>query len=115
MILEVSDFEAALRFIAGRPKPLAAYLFSRSNTARQQLIDRSQSGSIAFNDVIVQAGVQGCPSAAWAPAALAAAMERWGSAASQTKNLSTNGPLHSIWPGAIPLRKQAVILKRLLG
>ena len=60
-ILEVSDFEAALRFIAGRPKPLAAYLFSRSNTARQQLIERSQSGSVAFNDVIVQAGVPGLP------------------------------------------------------
>ena len=57
----VSDFEAALRFIAGRPKPLAAYLFSRSKAARQQLIERSQSGSVVFNDVIVQAGVPGLP------------------------------------------------------
>jgi aldehyde dehydrogenase (NAD+) len=40
---------------------LAAYLFSRSNSARQQLIERSQSGSVAFNDVIVQAGVPGLP------------------------------------------------------
>ena len=60
-LIEVSDLEAALRFIAERPKPLAAYLFSRSNTARQQLIERSQSGSVAFNDVIVQAGVPGLP------------------------------------------------------
>ncbi len=60
-LIEVSDFEAALRFIAGRPKPLAAYLFSRSKTARQQLIERSQSGSVVFNDVIVQAGVPGLP------------------------------------------------------
>ena len=36
-------------------------LFSRSKPARQQLIERSQSGSIAFNDVIVQAGVSGLP------------------------------------------------------
>ena len=60
-IIEVSDLEAALRFIAERPKPLAAYLFSRSNNARQQLIERTQSGSVAFNDVIVQAGVPGLP------------------------------------------------------
>ena len=40
---------------------LAAYLFSRSKTARQQLIERSQSGSVVFNDVIVQAGVPGLP------------------------------------------------------
>ena len=60
-LIEVSDFEAALRFIGERPKPLAAYLFSRNNTARQQLIERSQSGSVVFNDVIVQAGVPGLP------------------------------------------------------
>ena len=60
-LIEVSDLEAALRFIAERPKPLAAYLFSRSNTARRKLIERSQSGSVAFNDVIVQAGVPGLP------------------------------------------------------
>ena len=34
-LIEVSDFEAALRFIAGRPKPLAAYLFSRNNCPPQ--------------------------------------------------------------------------------
>jgi aldehyde dehydrogenase (NAD+) len=60
-LIEVSDLEAALRFIAERPKPLAAYLFSRDKAARRQLIERTQSGSVAFNDVIVQAGVPGLP------------------------------------------------------
>ena len=60
-LIEVSDLEAALRFIAERPKPLASYLFSRDKAARRQLIERTQSGSVAFNDVIVQAGVPGLP------------------------------------------------------
>ena len=60
-LIEVSDLEAALRFIAARPKPLAAYLFSRNKGARRQLLERTQSGSVAFNDVIVQAGVPGLP------------------------------------------------------
>ncbi|WP_413297614.1 aldehyde dehydrogenase family protein [Synechococcus sp. MIT S9452] len=60
-IIEVSDLEAALRFIAKRPKPLAAYLFSRSKAAQREVLQRSQSGSVVFNDVIVQAGVPGLP------------------------------------------------------
>ncbi len=101
-LIEVSDLEAALRFIAERPKPLAAYLFSRSNTARRKLIERSQSGSVAFNDVIVQAGVPGLPFGGVAPAALAAAMGKLDSAACPIKNRSTSGPLLLIWPGATP-------------
>jgi aldehyde dehydrogenase (NAD+) len=60
-VLEVNDLEEALARIRGAATPLALYLFSRSPRAAQRLLAASQSGSVAINEVVVQAGLPGLP------------------------------------------------------
>jgi len=43
------------------PKPLALYLFGKRPEDREQLRLRTSSGSLAFNDVVVQVGVPQLP------------------------------------------------------
>jgi len=60
-VLEVADLEEALARVRSGPSPLALYLFSRSGTARRRLLATSGSGSVGFNEVILQAGLPGLP------------------------------------------------------
>jgi aldehyde dehydrogenase (NAD+) len=60
-MLEVADLEAALGFIRERPLPLALYLFGGNEASRQRLLNCSQSGSVCFNDVVMQAGIPELP------------------------------------------------------
>jgi aldehyde dehydrogenase (NAD+) len=60
-VLEVADLEEALERIRGGPAPLALYLFSGSEAAAQRLLAASQSGTVAINDVVIQAGLATVP------------------------------------------------------
>lgn len=60
-VLEVAGLEEALEKVRSGPSPLALYLFSSSGAARRRLLAGSCSGSVAFNEVILQAGVPGLP------------------------------------------------------
>ncbi len=60
-VIEVADLEGAIRFVRERPKPLAAYLFSRSGTARGRMIDTISAGSVCINDVLVFMAVERLP------------------------------------------------------
>ncbi|WP_411876597.1 aldehyde dehydrogenase family protein [Vulcanococcus limneticus] len=60
-ILTVPNLEAAIRSIQGRPKPLALYLFSRSQTAVELVLASTSSGGVCVNDVVMQAGVPELP------------------------------------------------------
>lgn len=53
-IIAVADLEAALRFVNGRPKPLALYLFSRDRTAQRRVVAATSSGGVCINDVVMQ-------------------------------------------------------------
>jgi len=57
----VADLEDALERVRRRERPLALYLFSSSEAARRRLLAGSCSGSVVFNDVVVQAGVVNLP------------------------------------------------------
>lgn len=48
-ILVVRDADAAIRFINSRPKPLAAYVFSRDHAVRFAFERRTSSGALGFN------------------------------------------------------------------
>ncbi|NMM98736.1 aldehyde dehydrogenase family protein [Bifidobacterium olomucense] len=48
-ILVVKDADAAVRFINARPKPLAAYVFSRDHAVRLAFERRTSSGALGFN------------------------------------------------------------------
>ena len=60
-VLEVDDLEQAIGLINSRPKPLALYLFSRSAAAQRRLLERTSSGGVCLNDVVMQASVPELP------------------------------------------------------
>jgi len=60
-LVTVADLEEALERVRRGAKPLALYLFSRSRGAQERLLATTSSGSVAFNDVVVQAGIVNLP------------------------------------------------------
>ena len=60
-LLAIEGLEQALTLINGRDKPLALYLFSNDRQAQQRVVNATSSGSVVFNDVIVQAGDANLP------------------------------------------------------
>ena len=60
-VVQVAGLEEALERVRRGAKPLALYLFSRSEAARRQVLSTTSSGSVVFNDVVVQAGVVQLP------------------------------------------------------
>jgi len=60
-VISVPDLTAALRLVRRGAKPLALYLFGGDRRARRQLLETTSSGSVVFNDVIVQAGLAELP------------------------------------------------------
>ncbi|MEB3317154.1 MAG: aldehyde dehydrogenase family protein [Cyanobacteriota bacterium] len=60
-VLRVADLEAAIARVQAGPKPLALYLFGQRPQDRERLRLATSSGSLAFNDVVVQVGVPQLP------------------------------------------------------
>ncbi|MBM5799946.1 MAG: aldehyde dehydrogenase family protein [Cyanobacteria bacterium K_DeepCast_35m_m2_023] len=60
-LLEIETLDEALTFINQRPKPLALYLFSQDRAAQEQTLHRTSSGTVLFNDVILQAADPNLP------------------------------------------------------
>jgi aldehyde dehydrogenase (NAD+) len=53
-ILRVDNVNEALRFVNGRPKPLALYIFSQNEQVQKQVIENSSSGGVCVNGTIFQ-------------------------------------------------------------
>ncbi len=60
-VLTIAGLDAALEQIRQRPRPLALYLFSRSQESQRRLLEASCSGSVVFNDVVLQGGAAALP------------------------------------------------------
>ena len=60
-VLRVPHLEAAIARVQAGPKPLALYLFGQRQQDRERLRLATSSGSLAFNDVVVQVGVSQLP------------------------------------------------------
>ena len=52
--LQVKKIEDSIKFLKSKPKPLAIYAFTRNEKLKQRIIDETSSGSVTFNDAIVQ-------------------------------------------------------------
>lgn len=52
--LQVEKIEDSIRFIRSRPKPLALYVFTKNKTLERRMISETSSGSLTFNDAILQ-------------------------------------------------------------
>ncbi|KAK4286562.1 hypothetical protein QN277_003101 [Acacia crassicarpa] len=53
-IITVEKIEDSIQFIKSRPKPLAIYAFTNNKTLQRRMSSETSSGSIVFNDAIVQ-------------------------------------------------------------
>ncbi len=60
-MVEAEGLEAALEFIRSRPKPLAAYLFTRNEGHMDRMVEEVSSGSICINDVMMFMAVDELP------------------------------------------------------
>ena len=60
-VITIAGLEAGLQQVRSRPKPLALYLFSNDKTAQRRTLQTTSSGSVCFNDVVMQAGASALP------------------------------------------------------
>lgn len=60
-VLEVGDLDDAIARVRSRPKPLAAYLFSKDRKAQSRVENEISAGSICINDVMIFMAVEDLP------------------------------------------------------
>ncbi|XVF47397.1 hypothetical protein PTKIN_Ptkin03bG0105800 [Pterospermum kingtungense] len=53
-IITLDKIEDSIDFINSRPKPLAIYAFTNNEVFKERMISETSSGSVVFNDAIVQ-------------------------------------------------------------
>ncbi|KAK9265952.1 hypothetical protein L1049_003476 [Liquidambar formosana] len=53
-IITLNNIEESIEFINSRPKPLAIYAFTTNETLKRRIISETSSGSLTFNDTILQ-------------------------------------------------------------
>lgn len=52
-VLKVKDVSEAIRFVNGRDKPLALYVFSNDERVQQEVLERTSSGGVCVNGTIL--------------------------------------------------------------
>lgn len=52
-VLTVPSMDAAIAFVNDRPSPLALYVFSNDSATQHEVIDRTSSGNVCVNDVLM--------------------------------------------------------------
>lgn len=60
-ILTYNDMEDVIRYIARRPKPLAAYIFTRDRKIKKMLLQRLHFGGGCVNDTIIHLATEQLP------------------------------------------------------
>jgi len=60
-IVHINDLEAALTHVRGGDKPLAAYLFTKSDEAQARFVKVISAGSLCINDVLMFSAVPELP------------------------------------------------------
>ncbi|XP_008803615.2 aldehyde dehydrogenase family 3 member F1 [Phoenix dactylifera] len=53
-IITLKKIEESIQFIRARPKPLVVYAFTNDEKLKRQIIAETSSGTVAFNDAIIQ-------------------------------------------------------------
>jgi aldehyde dehydrogenase (NAD+) len=52
-VITVDEMHHAIKFVADRPKPLALYLFSKSEALEEAVLGRLSAGSVCINDAVI--------------------------------------------------------------
>jgi aldehyde dehydrogenase (NAD+) len=77
-VLTVDSLDSAAKFINGKPKPLALYLFTASRLVAKALIDRIPSGGAVVNHVAMHCMVPQLPFGGVGASGMGAYHGRWG-------------------------------------
>ncbi|MDF3338540.1 aldehyde dehydrogenase family protein [Mycolicibacterium septicum] len=77
-VLTVDSLDEAIDFVNDRPKPLAAYLFSRSRGARDRVVTEVAAGGMLINHVAFQASTTRLPFGGVGSSGMGAYHGRWG-------------------------------------
>ncbi len=60
-ILSIKNLDVAIKDISYQPRPLALYMFGGTEQEQKELLTRTSSGGVCFNDVVMQAGIPELP------------------------------------------------------
>jgi len=60
-IITINNVDEAIKFINSRPKPLAAYIFSKNNTNISNFLNNTTSGGACVNDTVMHNACPGLP------------------------------------------------------
>ena len=77
-IIAVDSPDAAVAFVNARPKPLALYVFTASQQAARDLVDRMPSGGAVVNHVAVHCLVPQLPFGGVGASGMGAYHGKWG-------------------------------------
>ncbi|TSE01562.1 aldehyde dehydrogenase family protein [Skermania sp. ID1734] len=77
-VLEIESAEQAIRFINGRPKPLALYVFSNSKSTSREIIDAVPAGGAVVNHVAMHLLVPQLPFGGVGASGMGAYHGEWG-------------------------------------
>lgn len=77
-VVTVESVEQAITFVNSRPKPLAAYLFTKSKSVRESVITRVSSGGMLVNHLIFQFATHKLPFGGVGPSGTGAYHGRFG-------------------------------------
>jgi len=77
-VISVDSVDAAIDFVNARPKPLAAYLFTKTRAVREKVISRVPSGGMLVNHLVFQVSTAKLPFGGLGPAGGGPYHGRWG-------------------------------------
>lgn len=71
-LVPYDDFDAALRFVRERPRPLALYLFSRDRAIERKTLERTISGNVTINGTLLHIAQNDLPFGGVGPSGMGA-------------------------------------------
>ena len=77
-VVTVGSADEAIDFVNARPKPLAAYLFTKAKGIRERMIKRVSAGGMVVNHLVFQFATSKLPFGGVGPSGMGAYHGRWG-------------------------------------
>lgn len=77
-VLSVESLDEAIRFVNARPKPLAAYVFTKTRAVREKVIAAVPAGGMLINHLVFQVSTAKLPFGGVGPSGMGAYHGRWG-------------------------------------
>jgi aldehyde dehydrogenase (NAD+) len=77
-VISVQSLDEAIKFVNSRPKPLSAYLFTKTRAIRERVIKEVPAGGMVVNHLAFQVGTAKLPFGGVGPSGMGAYHGKWG-------------------------------------